>query len=203
MGIIRTRYADEVKNTSIMKKLKAAGLLGALALAAVTLLTSVPASGDNGFLIAGMVTKIKHFCAPGEFREACRYVATVMAAATPFLPELQNSEDIPEAELAAFLPAAANLMKKVVGPARTCDDCVEAVQDLESFLATNGTAAAIADMMDDACPVRFRKDPALAQQCAGEINSTIPPLIDFLLANLPPQTACSSGTSRPMNLCEH
>jgi hypothetical protein len=191
------------EDTSMMKKLKAAGLLAALALAAVTLLTSIPASGDGGFLITSMVTRIKRFCAPGEFREACRYLANVIVPATPILPYIQNPQGppIPADKLAAFLPVAATRMAPVVSPERTCDGCVESVSDLEALLATNGTVQVIADMMDDACTARFRNDTASAQQCAGEIHSTLPGLIDLLLANLPPVTACSAGTRRPMNLC--
>ena len=148
-----------------------------------------------------MVSRIKRFCAPGEFREACRYLANVIVPATPLLPELQNGDPIPADKLAAFLPIAATRMAPVVAPERTCDGCVQSVSDLEAFLATNTVAATIADMMDDACTARFRNDTARAQQCAGEIHSTIPGLVDLILANLPPLTACSAGTRRPMNLC--
>lgn len=184
-----------------MKKLKAAGLLGALALAAVTLVTSIPASGDDGFLITSMVSRIKRFCAPGEFREACRYLANIIVPATPILPEILNDDPIPADKLDAFLPVAATRMGPAVVPERTCGGCIDKVTDLESLLATNGAAESIADMMDDACTARFRKDTARAQQCTAEINSTLPRLIDLILANLPPPTACSSGTRRPMNLC--
>ena len=185
----------------MMNKLKAAGLLGALALAAVTLLASVPASGDGGYLITGMVSRLKRFCAPGEYREACRYVANIIVPATPILQEIQNGDPIPQDKLDPFLRVAATRMAPLVAPERTCDGCVQTVSDFESLLATNGVALAIADMLDDACAARFRNDTVLAQQCQGEIGFTVPNLIDALLANLPPITMCSTGTRRPMNLC--
>lgn len=185
----------------MMNKLKAAGLIGALALAVVTLLTSIPASGDGGYLITGMVSRLKRFCAPGEYREACRYVANLIVPATPFLPEIENQQPIPPGELDTFLRVAVARMAPIVAPERTCDGCTQTVSDFESLLATNGTARIIADMMDDACDARYRNDTALAQQCAAEVGFVVPPLIDALLANLPPNTMCSSGTRRPMNLC--
>lgn len=185
----------------MMHKLKAAGLLGALALAVVTLLTSVPASGDGGYLITGMVSRLRRFCAPGEYREACRYLANLIVPATPFLPELQNGDPIPQDKLDPFLRVAVARMGPIVAPERTCEGCIETVSDLEALLATNLTSKNIADMMDDACEARYRNDPALAQQCAGEVGFTVKGLIDALLANLPPETMCSSGTRRPMNLC--
>lgn len=185
----------------MMNQLRAAGLLGALALAVVTLVTSVPASGDGGYLITGMVSRLKRFCAPGEYRDACRYLANLIVPATPLLPEPQNGQPIPPDEADAFLRVAVARMGRVVAPVRTCDACIEKVSDFEALLATNGTAQSIVDMMDDACASRFRNDAALAQQCAGEIGATIAPLVDLLLANLPPVTMCSSGTRRPMNLC--
>lgn len=89
----------------------------------------------------------------------------------------------------------------MVAPERTCDGCIQKMSDFEQLLATNGTAQSIMDMMDDACVARYRNDSALAQRCAGEIASTMPGLIDTVLAYLPPDTMCSSGSRRPMNLC--
>lgn len=89
-----------------MKKMKAAGVLVALALAAVTLLTSMPASGDGGYLITGMVSRLKRFCAPGPYRDACRYLANLIVPATSFLPELQNGDPLPPDELEPFLRVA-------------------------------------------------------------------------------------------------
>lgn len=185
----------------MINKLKATALLGALALTAVTLLGSVPATGDGGYLITGMVSRLKRFCAPGEYRDACRYLANLIVPATPFLDDLQNGQPLPPDEAEAFLRVAVARMGPVVAPVRTCDSCIEKVSDFEALLATNGAAQVIADMMDDACASRFRNDAALEQQCAGEIGGTIPGLIDLLLANLPPETMCSTGSRRPMNVC--
>lgn len=185
----------------MMKKLRAAGLLGALALAVVTLLTSVPASGNGGYLITGMVSRLKRFCAPGEYRDACRYLANLIVPATPLLDDLQSGQPVPPGEAEAFLRVAVARMGPVAAPVRTCDACIEKVSDFEALLATNGTVQSIVDMMDDACASRFRNDATLAQQCAGEIGATISPLVDLLLANLPPETMCSAGSRRPMNIC--
>lgn len=185
----------------MMKKLKAAGVLVALTLAAVTLLNTVPASGDSGFLITSMVSRLKRYCGTGQYRDACRYIANVIVPARPILAELQNGDPIPPAKQEAFLRIALARMGRVVGPEKTCDGCVQKVQNFESLLATNGTSLNIVDLMDDACTARFRNDPTRAAQCAGEVAATVPQLIDLLLANLPPLTACSSGKRRPMNYC--
>ncbi len=186
----------------MMKKLRAAAVLGGLALAAVTLVTSIPATGNSGYLITSMTSRIKRFCAPGELRDACRYLANVIVPATPLFPYFSSNDPIPPATLGAFLPVAATRMAPLVAPERTCDGCVQTVSDFESLLATNGTTTQIIDMMDDACTARFRRDAASAAQCASEIAGTIPALVDLILANLPPLTACSAGTRRPMNLCD-
>jgi hypothetical protein len=184
-----------------MKKLKAIGILGALALTGLTLLPTAPASGSGSFLITSMVTRLKRFCAPGDFRPACRYFANIIVPASPFLDELVAGEPIPPSKLEPFLRVAVSRMGPVVAPERTCGGCLEKVKNFEDLLASNGTVRSIVDMMDDACVARFRKDEALARQCAGELRSVVAPLIDLLLANTPPRTACSTGKHRPMNLC--
>jgi hypothetical protein len=184
-----------------MKRLKAIGILGALALTGLTLLTTAPASGNGSFLITSMVSRLKRFCAPGELRPGCRYLANLIVPASPFLGELVAGDPIPPSQLEPFLRVAVARMGPVVAPERTCMGCVEKVSDFESLLATNGTAQDLTDMMDDACAARFRKDAMLAQQCADELGQVIPSLIDLILANAPPLPACSTGTHRPMNLC--
>ena len=181
-----------------MKRIKAAGILGALALAAITLFTSVPASGEPPFLITSMVSRLKRFCDPGELRSACRYIATLIApAAAAGGPGNLDDE--------TFLKTAVVRMPPALGrfaPAeRNCLGCLQKVSDLEQLLANNGTARDIVDMMDDACVARYKNDPAKADQCVGEIAMFVPEMIDTILANLPPQTACESGSRRPMNYC--
>jgi len=184
-----------------MKKLKAIGILGALALTGLTLLTTAPASGNGSFLITSMVSRLRRFCPPGELRPGCRYLANLIVPAAPFLDELAAGDTIPPEQLEPFLRVAVARMGPLVAPERTCIGCEETVKDLEELLANNGTARNIIDMMDDACAARFRKDADLTQQCANEVRFVIPQLIDVILANVPPSTACSTGKHRPMNLC--
>jgi hypothetical protein len=51
----------------------------------------------------------------------------------------------------------------------TCDDCVLAVQDLESNLASNGTAENIAETLHAACAQNF---PSQALEQGAKIRST-------------------------------
>ena len=77
-----------------------------------------------------------------------------------------------------------------------------AATDLARFLACPHSSALDLAVAQGRRPKpRHRSDPALAQQCSGEVAFTVNGLIDLLLANLPAETACSSGTRRPMNLC--
>lgn len=191
-----------------MNKLRAAGLLGGLALAAVTLLTSMPAKGDEGLLISSMVSRLKRFCAAGEYRDVCRYMANIIVPATPLLPYIAPAPGepdpgpIPADKLAKFVQVASTRLAPYVRPERTCEGCIEKVSDFEALLATNNTSQSIANMMDDACAARFKNDAASAARCTGEVQTLMPYLIDFLLANVPPQTACSSGKGGPMSHCE-
>jgi hypothetical protein len=184
-----------------MKKLKAICILAVLALTALTLLNTAPASGSGSLLITSMVSRLKRFCDPGELRPACRYLANLIVPASPFLDELTLGDPIPPEQLEPFLRVAVARMGRVVAPERTCGGCMAKVKVFEDLLASNGTARDIVDMMDDACAARFRKDAALAEQCARELRFVIPQLIDTILANEPPRTACETGAHRPMNLC--
>jgi hypothetical protein len=72
-----------------------------------------------------------------------------------------------------------------------CDGCVAGISDLEAYMATNGTAQFLADQMDDACTGRF-PTPELEADCVQRVDGYIPPAIDLILANLPPQTLCQA-----------
>ncbi|MBY0276350.1 saposin domain-containing protein [Candidatus Binatia bacterium] len=184
-----------------MKNLKAIGILGVLAVTALTLVGTAPASGNGSFLITGMVSRLKRFCAPGELRPACRYLANLVVPASPFLDELVVGKELPPDQVEQFRRIAVARMGPLVAPERTCDGCRQKVHDFEELLAANDTIADVVDMMDDACAARFRKDGALATQCATEVRRVVAPLVDLVLQELPPSAACSIGARRPMNLC--
>lgn len=184
-----------------MKNLKAIGVIGALALAALTLVTTAPASGNGSLLITGMVSRLKRFCAPGELRPGCRYLANLIVPGSSLIEDVIAGDDIPPAQLEQFLRIAVARMGPVVAPERTCSGCLQKVKDFEDLLAANDTVADVVDMMDDACAARFRRDTALATQCAREVEDAVPALIYVIGKNLSPHAACSTGAHRPMNLC--
>lgn len=72
-----------------------------------------------------------------------------------------------------------------------CAGCVQMLQNLQSWLATNGSAGLLADSMSSACA--GHGDPT---QCENTLRNTAAVVIDRFLAHLPPLTTCNDSALR-------
>jgi hypothetical protein len=70
-----------------------------------------------------------------------------------------------------------------------CAGCIQILTNFEAWLAANGSARNVSDVMATACVGRF-DDPTLTQQCEDEIGQILGVVIDRVLANLPPVPTC-------------
>ena len=192
-----------------MSKRQAAAVLGVLVLGGVVLLSTLAAAGGadhfkgsrfkefhRGYF-AKLQAFFRHGCweqskmEPGpsvpreDFLDACLFVVRVLKPLTP--TQVLTNTDLDEVR-EAFLEA---LEKETPGLRRhsTCDECVQAVADLEAILATNSTATDTEAALAEGCDDRFFHHPAKAAECRELVGRT-PFLIDFFLAELPPVTAC-------------
>jgi hypothetical protein len=73
-----------------------------------------------------------------------------------------------------------------------CAGCIQMMSNLQSWLATNGSAQLLADSLAGACAAQF-DDPT---QCEDTLRTTAAQVIDRFLANLPPQTTCDDSALR-------
>jgi hypothetical protein len=153
-----------------MSKARAAGILGALVLCGLLVLSSLAVAGGDPFF-AMVKDAFQRACSEqATDPEACLFVVRAL----PILAQL----------LDAF--------KETLGlqAGMTCDECVQVVQDFEIILAANGTVQDIADALAVGCGERFR-DPARADECRQRVDAlTISAPIDVFLGNFPPLTAC-------------
>jgi hypothetical protein len=170
-----------------MTKFKGAAILGALMIAGLTLFSSLAKSGTFPDLTTEVARRLATTCPRGENRPLCRFVAGIV--------QYLDEEDFFDAKKALLrLEPAVRL-----GPGeRNCDGCIQAVSDIEAFLATNGTAADFQSMILDGCD-RFRT-PEQVAECEA-LAGLVPQGIDRFLAVLPPSIACSSGNRRPFIYC--
>src|SRR5262245_43290947 len=171
-----------------MDERKGRRILGALVVAALTLYTSLPASGGSTLLISNMLGQLRQACrSAGDLTHAC--LATVGFFQVTFHLDILDPDN-GDLAVQRMSQALAPFAEVDLAPGEdSCDACVQAVTEIEIQLATNGTAAEIISTLDDACDRRFPKDAARAAQCASEIGN-VPSLIDFFLTNAPPVTAC-------------
>jgi len=197
-----------------MTKLKGAAILGAMIFAGVTLLNSFPASSATSFLLVSAKRLQKACPDTGATESICKFVA----AAADRLAGVDLSQPVPEDLVFKVLRKLRGPIKKELkdgccdGPCEPadcpavcehpcgagfdrCDNCVQVVTGIEAFLATNGTANSLSDTLSSACDGRF-DDPAITAECIGQIEDLMPPLIDWMLANLPPVTACQNAALR-------
>jgi hypothetical protein len=198
-----------------MSKGKAAAVLGGLILTGLMLVSGLAVAGggknsrdqhskhrDPGYF-AQLEEDFRHGCweeafsrdpsfiPPKAFLAACLFIVRTLIPLEPDqLPRLdqvltnRDAEDIEEAALEAFRKETPGLKRR-----STCDECVLAVSDLEVALATNGTATDTVDALEAGCDEHFFRHFAKAKQCRKYV-SPVPLLIDFVLANLPPETVC-------------
>lgn len=216
-----------------MTKLKGAAILGALTIAGVTLLTSLPASGGSSFLLVSLkrvsrscravasadsgicktaaglldklgglpdedptpdaqldraVFKMKSFVKRGLRQECCDVPCRSECSGPQDRPCFTDAQ-CPSGETCIACPEqpCETLCSEFKG--NRCDGCVQMVSNLESWLATNGSAKLLSDVMGTACDGRFA-DPGITQQCKDEIGGVLPRVIDRTLAGAPPLTAC-------------
>jgi hypothetical protein len=177
----------EISEDSQMTRLKGAAILLGLLVAGTTLLSSLPASGGLPDLSSDVARRLATACPPSADRALCRFVAGIIQFVAEPEPVFVRKA-LPRLRPVVRLPRGE----------RDCDGCLQAVGDIEALLATNGTAAGLENMVFDGC-ARFRTQ-AQVQECQ-ELSSFVPQAIDKVLANMPPQIACSSGDRRPFIYC--
>jgi hypothetical protein len=177
-----------------MSKTKALGILAAMLLCGVILLSTLAvAAGDPYFSV--LQGPFLRGCAEqaglrsGEqakaFMEACRFVVHALRGLTPFNITAEEFQDALVDEILSRTPG-------------NCDKCIQVIGDLEAALATNQTAQNIDDALVAGCERRF-SDPAEADQCRQIVGDLLTPqTIDFVLANFPPLTACRAANSCPL-----
>jgi hypothetical protein len=116
------------------------------------------------------------------FRAACSFAS---AALQKLLP------GDGDAEVLAALVASFGEEAPGVSALSSCDECIEGISDLEAYLATNGTAANIQDALALSCLKQFTKKAQINKCLQNVAAVSVPRLIDFALANLPPTAACT------------
>lgn len=175
-----------------MSKPRAAALLGGLTVAGMLVLSSLVGASQGqsyfsqlkGALGRGCLQHATENVGSGQqeiFRAACSFVASTMQELTPDAAAPEKREAL----LGAFAAETPGL-----GTPTSCMQCVQTVQDFESYLATNGTAAGIEDALALGCQKKFTS--TLLTECLQNLaDMSTPQLIDFALANLPPVTACT------------
>jgi hypothetical protein len=172
-----------------MSKLKGAGILGAIVLAGVILLTTFSVREAIGDFLVLSDPRIEQACSTtGLNSEVCLIVAGWLQRVGSYVIA---GEAVPPAQL----QKAVKLFQQPIRQCKTpcagfgaCDKCVLVVTELELQLAANGTAANIEDALDTACE---GLDPTLTQQCLDQV-ANVPLLIDFILTFEPPVTACQT-----------
>lgn len=125
---------------------------------------------------------------PDLFRAACSFISSTLQQLHPGDGDSEVFDALVES-FGAEVPGLSALT--------ACDVCVQSVTDFESYLATNGTADEIGDALALACSKKFTKKAQINQCLQNVAAANVPELIDFALANLPPQTACQQLTLCP------
>jgi hypothetical protein len=179
-----------------MSKARAVGVLGALIVGGMVLLSSLAVASDP---VPGYFKKVDD-----AFRRSCRqnsdvapvclFLVRVLKPLTPPLFDAGSNtteEELEDTAVAAFKTKTPGLRR-----GSDCDECIQAVTDLEVLLATNGTVLDVRDALEMACESRFA-DPAKATQCR-EFVAPLPQVIDFLVSNFPPESVCQALKRCPL-----
>jgi hypothetical protein len=120
-------------------------------------------------------------CLDSEVFVDCEYAALTIE---PFVANTNSS---------MFDQIAINAFPQVLVLSQaSCDQCVTEIELLEAEMAVNGTADNIAGTMNQACK---KVNPTVKKKCAAQA-AAVPSLIDTVLSDDPPVTACNA-----LNLC--
>ena len=189
-----------------MRKPKAAAILGVLILCGLVVLgvgirpqnttsslfhhwTSVAiAAGDTYFAkLQGAFTRAcsdeAALVGIPDFFDVCALVVHALKSLTPSSTPEQVAEAI-VGQIGKELEASSQ------GSTDACAECVSFVQDIEIFLAANGTVEGLDEALVAACEKRFSK-PAEANQCRTIVGALqIPAAVDLLLSDFPPHILC-------------
>lgn len=171
-----------------MKVIKKTVLLLAILLVGVLAVIDRPASAQQQLPLPG----------PGAIRSSCNGVRSVNGSRLQYGPQGcdvvgQLLGSATSSSLAQIAQAIGNALE--LPSTTTCDQCLTAVTTLESGLATNNTASAIASALDQACAKTY-SDFTTQQQCVSYVNAVTVQTVDFILSTAPPLTAC-----RLQNFC--
>jgi hypothetical protein len=179
-----------------MTKLKGAAILGAMVLVGATLLSSLPASSASSFLLVSGQRLAKACRDTGATEPVCKFVANAVDRLAGVDLEQPVDDALVYKTLRKLRGPIRKAMKQGCCPGATrCEACLFAVSDVEAYLAQNGTAGSLSDTLSTACDGRFA-DPAITAECKGQIGKATPLIIDWLLSNYPPRTACESSALR-------
>lgn len=194
-----------------MTKLKGAAILGAMAFAGVMLVNTFPASSASFLLVSAH--RLQNACkGTGSTETVCKFVANLIDRWGPFIdsPEPLPADLVRKGLRKLRTPIKRALKSGCCDPCLTdpcptecanpcgadrCENCIQVVAGIESYLATNGTSQSLSDTLSDACLGRF-PDQATTDECIGQIGGLVPPIIDELLASVPPTTACQNPALR-------
>jgi hypothetical protein len=197
----------KAQEADLMSTARAAGVLGALILCGLLLLSSLALASKDTFF-ATIQGALLWACSQqaaersGDdavvFLKACNYVVRALRGVTSTSPE-----DVAQALFEGLgknphfeVPCPEG--EECVTPTTRCDRCVQAVQNLEIVLAANNTVEDIQDALQAACDKRF-SDPAEASQCLQVVNDLpLPAAVDFMLGNFPPLVACQELKACPL-----
>ncbi len=144
----------------------------------VNLATAAPPSKTN------FTSDFQIACLDSEFFVDCEYSALLAQS----FATVTNSSLFDQDAINAF-PRVLVISETVA----TCENCVTEIELLESELANNGTADNIAGTFNQACA---KVNPTVKKDCAAQA-AAVPALIEQVLSNDPPLTACEALASCP------
>jgi hypothetical protein len=177
-----------------MSKARAAGVMGVVILCGLLVLSTGLTVASTDAYFATVHGAFKRACSEHAllqtgieaeaFSEACVFMARVLKNLSP--TSVPTEEQITQAALDAFRVP------------RDCAECVEVIGDLELALVAQAGPpphiSTVQEIIEEAlaagCDQRF-SDPAKATQCRDFVAAAnVLSLVDLILEQLPPVTAC-------------
>jgi hypothetical protein len=168
-----------------------AGLVSALVLL-VSLLLPAGVLAEEPPLISRMPGPLKLACRDAENVETCGFLVAGLNAY--FKPAFQF-----EQRFATAAKVVLDLQGGGQPSDADCDACVQKVQDVEAYLATDPGAGfpngppsnveLLIETLQTACDRHFRSPPQV-EQCKAELNAYAPTVTDVVLATYPPLSFC-------------